>query len=107
MSTASVPVAESPFLAAAMRLLDAAKAQGFTFERVAPGEDGPLWGERVTPDYRDVIYIGGFSESCNAARSRRSSLIVPGEALITDRVAGDAVTVLHTVVEDWALPEPH
>lgn len=36
----------SPELAAAMRLLDQAKAQGFRFERVIPGPDGPLLGVR-------------------------------------------------------------
>jgi hypothetical protein len=35
--------AESPDLAAAKRLLDAAKRGGFSFQRVAPGPDGPLW----------------------------------------------------------------
>jgi hypothetical protein len=28
---------------------------------VAPGEDGPLLGVREPPDYRDQIYLGGFS----------------------------------------------
>jgi hypothetical protein len=65
-----------------MRLLDEAKSQGFRFERVAPGEDGPLWGERVTPEYRDVVYLGGFSEGCNAARA------YPTEAQIAN-VVGD------------------
>lgn len=32
----------SPDLATAMRLMDAAKNQGFRFERVSPGPDGPL-----------------------------------------------------------------
>ncbi|HET9254844.1 MAG TPA: hypothetical protein VFO16_06530 [Pseudonocardiaceae bacterium] len=94
-------MADGPYLAAAKRLLDAAKLQGFSFERVAPGEDGPLRGELVTLEHQVVIYIGGFWEGCNAARSRRSSLIVPGEALVIDRVSGDALTVLHTVVTEW------
>jgi hypothetical protein len=34
----------SPDLAAAKRLLDAAKAAGFTFQRVAVGPDGPFAG---------------------------------------------------------------
>jgi hypothetical protein len=37
-------MADSPELAAAKRLLDEAKDQGFRFERLAPGEDGPLRG---------------------------------------------------------------
>ena len=41
---AATAMADSPDLAAAKRLLDHAKAQEFRFERVAPGEDGPLRG---------------------------------------------------------------
>jgi hypothetical protein len=44
-----------PDLLAAMRLLDAAKAAGFTFQRVAPGPDGPLLGVREGIEYRDEI----------------------------------------------------
>jgi hypothetical protein len=84
-----------------MRLLDTAKAQGFTFERIAPGDDGPLIGRRDTTEHRDEIYLGGFSDSCHATRARKYSLIVPGGLPITTRVAGDALTVLHTVVSDW------
>jgi hypothetical protein len=40
--------AEAPNLAAAKRLLDAAKRGGFCFQRVAPGPDGPLWSMRET-----------------------------------------------------------
>ena len=50
----------------------------------------------------DEIYIAGFSGSCYATRARRYSLIVPGGLPVTDRVEGDALTVLHTVVFDWA-----
>lgn len=39
----------SPQLAAAKQLLDAAKQAGFTFQRIAPGEDAPLRGVRHTP----------------------------------------------------------
>ncbi|MBV9651561.1 MAG: hypothetical protein JO296_15685 [Pseudonocardiales bacterium] len=96
-------MADSPELAAAKRLLDEAKDQGFRFERVAPGEDGPLRGVRDTPKHRDEIYLAGFAapESCTAIRRRRSSLIVPGGLPITAHVTGDALTVLHTVVSDW------
>ncbi|MGH4009787.1 MAG: hypothetical protein ACRDTH_16835 [Pseudonocardiaceae bacterium] len=71
--------AESPQLRAAKRLLDLAKRQGFAFQRVAPGEDGPLFARRETIDYRDEIYLGGFGDSCHATRARKSSLIVPGD----------------------------
>ena len=96
-------MADSPELAAAKRLLDKAKDQGFRFERVAPGEDGPLRGVRDTPEHRDEIYLAGFAapESCTAIRRRRCSLIVPGGLPVTARVTGDALTVLHTVVSDW------
>jgi hypothetical protein len=85
-----------------MRLLDAAKAQGFRFIRVAPGEDGPLHGVRVSQHWTDKIFIGRFSEGCHAVRTRQSSLIVTdASALVAAHVEGDAITVLGTVVEDW------
>jgi hypothetical protein len=96
-------MAESPELAAAKRLLDAAKDQGFTFARIAPGPDGPLRGVRETVAWRDEIYLAGCgrSDSCAAIRRRRSSLVVPGGLPVTERVTGDALTVLHTVISDW------
>jgi hypothetical protein len=93
--------ADGPQLRAAKRLLDLAKRQGFAFQRVAPGEDAPLFARRETIEYRDEIYIGGFSDSCHATRARKSSLIVPGDLPVTAQVLGDALTVLHTVVSDW------
>lgn len=71
-------MADSPELAAAKRLLDDAKDRGFHFERVAPGDDGPLRGLRETPEHRDEIYLAGFwaAESCTAIRRRRSCLAV-------------------------------
>lgn len=93
--------ADSPDLVAAKRLLDAAKRGGFRFMRVAPGPDGPLWGVRETLDWRDTIYLAGFGQACTACRSRKSSLIIPGGPLVTQQVAGDAVSVLHTVVCQW------
>lgn len=96
-----MPDADSPELAAAKRLLDAAKREGFAFQRVAPGEDGPLFGVRETLDYRDTCYLGGFASGCSATRARKSSLLIPGGPLVTTRVDGDALTVLHTVVIDW------
>src|SRR5262245_51267363 len=95
--------AESPQLRAAKRLLDLAKRQGFSFQRLAPGEDGPLFARRETFEYRDELYLGGFSDSCHATRARKSSLIVPGGLPVTTQVSGDALTVLHTVVSDWPI----
>jgi hypothetical protein len=97
-------MADSPDLVAAKQLLDDAKNRGFRFERVAPGEDGPLRGMRETAGYYDEIYLTGFGapESCTAIRRCRSSLIVPGGLPVTDRITGDALTVLHTVVTEWA-----
>lgn len=93
--------AESPDLAAAKRLLDAAKRGGFSFQRVAPGPDGPLWGVRETPEWRDTIYLAGFGQACTAIRAHKSSLIIPGGSLVTERIGGDAISVLHTVVCEW------
>jgi hypothetical protein len=92
---------DTPDLAAAKRLLDLAKREGFTFQRIAPGQDGPLHGVRETLEYRDEIYLGGFANSCHATRRRRYSLIVPDGLPVTAQVIGDALTVLHTVVSDW------
>lgn len=88
---------DSPAVLAAKRLLDVAKREGFAFERIAPGEDGPLRGVRESVDWLDEIYLGGFSWWCHATRKRRWSLIVPGGLPVTESVSGDALTVLHTV----------
>src|ERR671932_434264 len=98
-----VPDLDGPDVTAAKQLLDAAKREGFAFHRVAPGEDGPLFGVRETLTYRDTCYLGGFSTGCSATRTRKSSLVIPGDSLVTARVHGDALTVLHTVVTDWRL----
>lgn len=92
---------DNPDLVAAMRLLDAAKQGGFRFVRVAPGPDGPLLGMRETLEWRDTIYLAGFGQACVAIRSRKCSLIVPNRPLVTQRIDGDALSVLHTVVRDW------
>ena len=98
---ASAMTAQSPDLATATRLLDAAKRGGFHFQRVASGPDGPLWGVRETPEWRDTVYLAGFSQSCTATRARKSSLIIPGGPLVIQRLTGDALSVLRTVVCDW------
>jgi hypothetical protein len=81
--------------------MDVAHELGFHFDRIAEGPDGPLLGVRESIDWRDEIYLAGFSDSCTAIRRRRSSLIVPGGLPVAKRVSGDALTVLHTVVCDW------
>jgi hypothetical protein len=95
--------ADGPQLRAAKRLLDLAKDQGFAFQRIVPGEDGPLYARRETIEHRDEIYLGGFSDSCYATRTRKSSLIVPGDLPVTAQVSGDALNVLHTVIADWPI----
>ncbi|MGH3811475.1 MAG: hypothetical protein ACRDUV_03320 [Pseudonocardiaceae bacterium] len=69
---------DSPDLVIAKRLLDHLKRRGFQFQRVAPGEDGPLVGHRVSGAWEDTVHIQGFSRDCFAWRKRTSSLIVPG-----------------------------
>jgi hypothetical protein len=93
-------VVDSRELAAAKRLVDLAKDRGFRFWRTAPGADGPVCGERESLEWLDTIFLAGFSDSCNAARIRKSSLVIPGGSLVTERVSGDAIEVLHTVC-DW------
>jgi hypothetical protein len=82
----------------AMRLLDRLKLDGFQFWRAAPGEDGPLVGNRISDDWADAIHIEGFSCDCFAWRKRASSLIVTGEGLVERRVHGSALTVLNEVL---------
>jgi len=96
-------VAESPDVVIGMRLLDVAKRHGFAFRRLAPGPDGPLWGVRDTDRWHDTVYVSGFwaPDSCSATRRRKSPLLVPGELLVTERVSGDALNVLNTVVSYW------
>ena len=97
-------MADSADVAAAKRLVDQARDRGFVFQRIALGLDGQVRGVRETPEWRDEIYLGGFWEanSCTATRRRRSSLIVPGGMSVAEYVRGDALTVLHTVLCDWA-----
>lgn len=66
-----------------------------------------MWALRETLEYRDEIYLSGLwtPESCTAIRRRRSSLMVPGGLPVTERVTGDALTVLHTVVSGWPPPD--
>src|SRR3954454_20451632 len=97
-----MPGVDGPELTAAKRLLDAAKSQGFTFQRIATGPDGPLLGVRETVEYRDTCYLSGFGEGCSATRARKYSLVLPGGLPITERVTGDALTVLHVLLSDWA-----
>jgi hypothetical protein len=90
--------ADSPEVVIAKRLLDHAKLNGFTFQRAAPGVDGPLVGHRVGDDWVDLIHIEGFSRDCFAWRKRISSLIVSQDALVQCRVEGSALDVLNAVL---------
>lgn len=89
---------DSPDVVIAKRLLDHAKLRGFEFQRIAPGEDGPLVGNRVNGDCVDIIHIEGFSRDCLALRQRISSLIVPADALVQRRAEGSALDVLNEVL---------
>lgn len=89
---------DSPDVVIAKRLLDYAKQDGFTFQRAAPGEDGPLVGYRVSDSWVDLIHIEGFSRDCFAWRKRTSSLIVSQDALVQRRVEGSALDVLNQVL---------
>ncbi|MGB6165001.1 MAG: hypothetical protein WCF33_15550 [Pseudonocardiaceae bacterium] len=93
---------ESPELAAAKPLLDAAKGRGFTFEWITVGEDASLSGVRGSTGWLDEVYVGGLFSGCSAARRRRYSLVVPGGLPVTKRVSGDALEALHTVVDGRA-----
>lgn len=88
---------DSPGVRQAKQLLDHLRKSGFQFRRTAPGEDGPLLGQRVTGDWVDMIYIEGFSQDCVAWRQRRTTLIIPGRGLVERRITGGALTVLGEV----------
>ena len=90
--------ADSPDVTIAKRLIDDAKLGGFEFRRVAPGEDGPLVGNRVSGEWVDLIHIEGFSRDCFAWRKRISSLTVPESAPMQRHVAGSALDVLNEVL---------
>ena len=94
---------DSPDVVIAKRLLDHAKLRGFEFRRAAPGEDGPLVGQRMGGDWVDIVHIAGFSRNCVAVRQRTSSLILPGGALVERRVDGNALHVLNEVLT-WEPP---
>ncbi len=89
---------DGPDLVIAKRLLDHIKVQGFQFQRVAEGPDGALLGTRHTGEWIDTVYLDGFSRGCYALRERKTSLAVPGSALVQRRATGDALNVLNTVL---------
>jgi hypothetical protein len=60
--------ADSPDAVITKRLPDYAKQSGYTFQRAAPGEDGPLVGYRINDGWADLIHIEGFSRGCFAWR---------------------------------------
>jgi hypothetical protein len=82
---------------AVTRLMDLAIRRGFSF--TPAGERGSLWGERVSARWRDVVFLCA-SGHANAARASIGPL-APGEPLLTDRVSGTALTILHTIVYTW------
>ncbi|MGH3875304.1 MAG: hypothetical protein ACRDSR_28055 [Pseudonocardiaceae bacterium] len=51
-----------------------------------------------------AAYLAGFWKlgACTTIRRRRCALLVPGGLPVITRVAGDALTVLHNVVTEWA-----
>lgn len=53
-------VTDSPDVVTAKHLLDRLKVGGFEFQRIGPGEDGPLVGTRVSGDYLVLIHIEGI-----------------------------------------------
>lgn len=89
---------DSPDVVIAKRLLDHARLGGFTFRRIAPGEDAPLVGYRLSDGWVDLVHIEGFSRDCFAWRKRTSSLIVSQNALVQRRVEGSALEVLGEVL---------
>lgn len=89
---------DSADLVIAKRLLDYAKQGGFTFQRAAPGEDGPLVGYRVSDSFVDLIHIEGFSRDCFAWRKRISPLMVSHDAVVQRQVEGGVLDVLNELL---------
>lgn len=89
---------DGPDVVIAKRLLDYAKQGGFTFQRAAPGEDGPLVGYRVSDSWVDLIHIEGFNRDCFAWRKRTSSLITSQDALVQRQVEGSVLEVLNEML---------
>lgn len=89
---------DSPDVVIAKRLLDQARLGGFTFRRIAPGEDAPLVGYRLSNDCVDLIHIEGFSRDCFAWRKRATSLIVSQDSLVQRRVEDGVLEVLGEVL---------
>ncbi len=85
---------DSPGVVIVKQLLDQAKLCGFEFQRIAPDQDGPLVGHRISAGWVDLIHIDGFSRDCFAWRQRTSSLILPEGTLAQRRVQGSALDVL-------------
>lgn len=96
--------ADSPDLVVAKQLLDQLKSVGFQFRRIAPGEDGPLLGYRITDECVDLVHLEGFNRDRFAWRQRASSLIVSGTALVQRQVDGGALTVLNEILNWQASP---
>ncbi|HET9254285.1 MAG TPA: hypothetical protein VFO16_03660 [Pseudonocardiaceae bacterium] len=86
-----------PHAAALERLIDLATQHGFSFSPA--GERGSLRGERVSPRWRDVVFLGA-SGHANAARASTGPP-VPGEPLLAESVTGTALTVMNTVLDTW------
>src|SRR3954471_20939161 len=94
---------DSPDVVIAKQLLDQLKSVGFQFRRIAPGQDGPLVGNRIIGQCVDLVHLESLSQDCVAWRQRASSLIVSGAALVQRQVDGGALTVLHEVLS-WQTP---
>jgi hypothetical protein len=89
---------DSPDLERAKQLIDQLKLNGFWFQRLAPGEDAPLVGHRVSQRWLDLIHIEGFSRHCFAWRQQASPLIGPACGPQRRRVDGTALDVLSEVL---------
>ncbi|HET9256057.1 MAG TPA: hypothetical protein VFO16_12760 [Pseudonocardiaceae bacterium] len=88
---------DDPHAAAVERLIDLARERGFVF--TPAGEQGSQRGERVAPEWIDVVFLRA-SGHCNAVQSLRTR-VAPGEPLFTERITGPALSVLHTVLRTW------
>lgn len=91
---------DNPYQTALERLLHLARERGFVF--TPAGERGAQWGQRTTPHWTDLMFLGETGHG-NAVRSRRDH-VIPGEPLFTERISGPALTVLHTVIYSWPPP---
>lgn len=93
--------AESPDLAAAKRLLDAAKCGGVSLRAGGAGSGRAAVGRAGDPPVARHHLPRRVQPGMHRHPGPQVVFDRPGRTVVTQRLDGDAVSVLHTVVCDW------